>query len=792
MGAKVARLCLLAAVCLAASPLVAQRKPAQPAPPPAKAPAPPAKGAPPPAKAPTPPPKPATPPAKPLESKVVADPTQAATIDFINDVEPVLVRYGCAQGRCHGAYTGRGGLKLSLFGNEPEFDFDVLTRAAGGRRLNRVEPKRSLLVLKATGALPHEGGKKVAADSADYEALVSWVAQGAVLLSTAERVRPTRLSVAPAEQLVIKGRSAEIRAVCSFSDGASKEVTAEATYRSTDPSVATVDDGGKVTAKNHGQCAIIVIYRGQYGGCSVIVPHLLPSAGFPKLVANNKIDELVHARLKLLGMPPADLCSDQVFLRRAYLDVIGVLPSPEEARAFLADQSADRRAKLIDSLLAREEFVDFATLKWGDLLRIKSEYPVKVWPKAVQAYFRYVRQSIADNKPYDQFVRELLLSTGSNFRSGEANFYRAVPTKDPQSYAETVSLLFMGARLGCARCHGHPYESWTLDDNLGMAAFFAKVKLKATQEWKEEVVYLDPEAVFNHPRSRKPITPKFLGGLAPVIEPGTDPRELFVAWLTAPQNPWFARNVANRVWSWLLGRGIVHEPDDMRPSNPASNPPLLDYLATELTNARYDLRALYRLILNSRTYQLASGTNEQNRADTSQFSHYPVKRLTAEQLLDAVNQVTGNTETFWTAIPEPYSRLPRDTRAVQVYDGSIENGFLELFGRPPRDTPFESERCSRTSMRQATYMMSSSEIENKIGGGTRLKRLLSPSKPGATAPTDAEVIEEIYLCALSRPPSAAERKGFLAHLAKDPKNRAQAVQDVLWAVLNSKEFLFIR
>jgi len=425
-------------------------------------------------------------------------------------------------------------------------------------------------------------------------------------------------------------------------------------------------------------------------------------------------------------------------------------------------------------------------LKWGDLLRIKSEFPVRLWPKAVPTYSRWVRDSLAHNKPYDQFARELLTSSGSNFRDGPANFFRAVTNRDPQSLGETAALIFMGARVNCAHCHGHPLEDWGVDDNLGLAAFFAKVGYKATSEWKEEIVFANPKGVLRNPRTKEAVRPKFLGGAALDLDKEEDPRLKFAEWLTSPDNPWFARNIVNRVWFWLLGRGIVQEPDDMRPTNPPEDPELLDFLAKELVSHHYGLKHIYRLVLNSKTYQLSSKTNPGNEKDIAHFSHYHTKRLGAEQLSDAISRVTENWERYASQIPEPFSRYPVGYRATQLADGSVGTAFLDLFGRPPRDTCYEEERTSETSMWQAVYMINSEQLDGKLANSPRIKRLLDSGK------SDSEVIDEIYLVALSRLPNEQEKQKLTAFLSKGGQERAQAVRDMVWAVLNTKEFMFIR
>jgi hypothetical protein len=505
---------------------------------------------------------------------------------------------------------------------------------------------------------------------------------------------------------------------------------------------------------------------------------------FPKAETFNKIDELVLDKLKELGIPPSGLASDQEFMRRVYLDVIGVLPTPKEVRDFQADANPRKRSQLIDRLLSRSEFADYWALKWGDLLRIKAEFPSNLWPNAVQTYHYWVRQAIADNMPYDQFARELLVSSGCNFRAPPANYYRAVKKRDPQGFAESTALVFMGARIGCASCHGHPTESWTLDDNLGMAAFFSQIKFKSTKEWKEEIVYVDPTQVFRDPRTRNVLTPKPLDSPAMPIAPGVDSREKFAEWLTSPKNPWFAKNISNRIWFWLLGRGIVHEPDDLRATNPPSNPALLDYLEKELVDHKYDQKHIFRLILNSATYQRSSTPIPTNQHDVMFGSHYVIKRLPAEVLSDALGQATQSWDTFASQIPEPYSRWPNGFHATQLADGSVGTPFLELFGRPPRDTAYESDRDCKTSMRQSLYMITSSEIENKVNHSPRIKQWMKDNTPNDV------VVDELFLSTLSRLPTPDEKQKATEHLGKDPKKREAALQDLLWALLNTKEFLF--
>ncbi len=701
---------------------------------------------------------------------------------FVRHVRPLIARLGCASGRCHGAPRGKGGFKLSLFGAEPGLDFDALTRAAEGRLIDRVEPARSLLLLKSAGDLAHQGGALVQRGSPEHAALLSWIARGAPFAGEKEPVLVS-IEVSPALATLEEGGTLRLSVTAVYSGGEREDVTGEASFRSSDAKVAAVDGGGEVRAAGCGEAGLVATYLRKSGTARIAVPQILPFP-FPDLPSNGRIDEIVHTRLRKLGLPPSPDSTDSEFLRRVHLDAIGVLPTAEEARAFLSDPDPGKRGKLIDRLLSREEFADFWALKWGDLLRIKSEYPVRVWPKGVQTYHRWVRAGIAENKPYDRFARELLTASGSNFRDGPANFFRAVPSKDPQTIAETAALIFMGARIGCARCHGHPLEDWTLEDELGLAAAFARVSFKGTSEWKEEIVFFNPRGALRDPRTKEVVKPRFPGGEAFTPGPEEDPREKFADWLTSLGNPWFARNIANRIWCWLLGRGIVHEPDDLRPTNPPQDPELLDFLAKELVEHRFDLKHLYRLILGSRTYQRSAEATRWNAGDPSCFSRYRVRRLGAEQLLDAVSRVTETSEKFSSRIPEPFAFLPEGHRATQLSDGDIGCSFLEMFGRPSRDTPYEGERSDDPSLRQALYLINSEELEGKIAASPRIRRLLQGGKD------DAEAIDEIYLAALSRLPSDEDRRKVMEHMGREKGARAQAMKDLVWALLNTREFLF--
>jgi len=482
----------------------------------------------------------------------------------------------------------------------------------------------------------------------------------------------------------------------------------------------------------------------------------------------NLIDEHVFALLNERGITPANLCSDEVFIRRVYLDVTGTLPEPAAVRNFLRSVSPNKRASLIETLLDQEQFADYWALKWCDLLRVKAEFPINLWPNAVQAYHRWIHDAIRDNKPYDLFVRELLTSSGSNFRVPPVNFYRAIQGQDPSAITAAVALTFMGTRI----------EDWLPIRCTGMQAFFSRVAFKRTAEWKEEIVYLDPVPT-------EALEARFPDGTAVTIQPGTDPRVIFADWLITENNPWFARNIANRVWAWLMGRGIIDPADDIKPKNPAANPELLACLEAELIGSGYDLRHLYRLILNSRTYQQSSIPRSDHRDAEALFAHYIVRQLDAEVLIDALCWISGSRESYSSPIPEPFTYIPEEHRTVNLADGSITSQFLEMFGRPARDTGLESERNSRPTDAQRLHLLNSTHIQQKIERSQRLRQIVQRSKG-----KPQRVVNSLYLTILSRYPTAAELAAAQGYAREAKVNGKQAVNDLVWALINSKEFLY--
>ncbi len=497
------------------------------------------------------------------------------------------------------------------------------------------------------------------------------------------------------------------------------------------------------------------------------------SPGTPQ--PRSKGDRLVFARLQKLGIEPAGLCSDSVFVRRVYLDVIGTLPTMAETKRFLQDKSSNKRSALIDRLLEREEFADYWSMKWCDLLRVKAEFPINLWPNAVQAYHRWIHTAMKESMPYDQFARALLTSSGSNFRVAPVNFYRSMQSKDPEALATGVALTFMGVRA----------EEWPTEKLSNLAAFFSQVGFKRTAEWKEEIVFHDPWTSATNAPSAPQAKLVFPDGKTIRLEPLEDPRELFAAWLIRSENPWFTRNICNRAWYWLVGQGIVHEPDDVRPGNPPSNPELLDWLASELVSSKYDLKHLFRVILNSTTYQLSSIPRSKHPKALANFAHYPVRRLDAEVLIDALCQLTGTTEKYSSQIPEPFTFIPEQQRSIALADGSITSPFLEMFGRPPRDTGLESERNNQPSAAQRLHLLNSTHVQRKFVQSRKLKSLL---KTYGRAPRDT--VNAIYLTFLSRLPTEAERMELGKYYKKSGAKGWEVPADLMWALVNSKEFLY--
>jgi hypothetical protein len=710
----------------------------------------------------------------------VAKATEASPASFRHDVVAALNVGGCNAGACHGTPSGKNGFKLSLRGNDPAADFVQLTREQFGRRTDAHDPMASLLMLKALGRVPHEGGARFGASSVPGGAVTAWLGAGMPDdPPTLPAVKHVTILPGPRVQFA-PAKWQQLAVIATYADNTTRDVTRLTVFSSSDPSVADVGMTGLVEFKRPGEVAVLCRYLEEL--VSVRLTYLEPRENFtwPKSAAPiNYIDEAVFAKLKQMTVLPSDLCSDAEFVRRAYLDACGRLPTVAEAKAYLADTSATKRDKLIDHVTALPEFADFWALKWADVLR-SSRKTIQL--KGSVAFQHWLRERIARNEPMDKIVHELLTATGNTYTNPPANYYRVA--KDPQSLAEATAQLFLGVRMQCAKCHNHPFERWTQDDYYGMAAWFARVKQKPEgpaakpnpQPVSAEVIVLARDGEVTQPRTGKTMKPHYPGGTDAEVKPGQDRREVFADWLTDLKNPFFAKSVANRVWFHLTGKGIVDPVDDFRESNPASNDELLNALAKDFAASGYDLRHLTRTVMRSRTYQLSAVPNETNKDDAKYFSHATTKLLTAEQLLDALCDVT--------AVPEKFAGLPPGTRAIQLPDGEVNHPFLKAFGQPARELACECERESDGNLGQALQLINGPTVNEKVRNpNNRLGKLFAAKTP------DAEILAELYYAAVSRPPDKEETAVALAHVAK-AQDKRKAWEDILWAVLNVREFLF--
>ena len=658
-------------------------------------------------------------------------------MSFRNDIEAVLMRAGCNSGACHGAASGKNGFGLSLFGYDPGVDYRNLTREARGRRLNVAAPAESLMLQKPTGAVDHEGGARFAKDSFLYNMLHRWIAEGAQD-DQGEIAKLTGIEILPGN-CVMEGAGAQQRFVvlAKYSDGTDRDVTDLAILASEDPEVVAIDEAGLATAGNRGEIYLMA----RYGTFAVISQVINVAADatlqWPEgVVAKNYIDEFIYDKLRKLRIAPAEPCSDEVFVRRVYLDILGLLPSVDETRAFLSSQEPDKRAMLIDELLERPEFSELWAMKWAEVLRVKATANV-LDPKGMHRYNDWLRQSIINNKPIDQLVRELLTAEGGNFTSPAANFY--LVEQQPEQMAENVAQVFMGIQIKCAQCHNHPFERWTMDDYYSFSAFFAQVGRKGTSDPRESVVFNRGGGEVKNLRDGQVMQPKFLGGAQPDIA-GRDRREVLAEWITSPDNPWFAENIANRVWDHFFGAGIIDPPDDVRVSNPPSNAALLEELGRRLVENGYDMRKLVRDICNSNTYQLDTTPRDPSITDTQNFAFAQVRRLPSEMLLDAISTVTKSKVKF--------ASLPLGARAVEVAGGSSGNYFLDVFGRPTRDTACTCERRNEPTLAQTLHLINGDTLQSAINAENgRLATQVAEEKP-----TEA-VVEELYLAAYARPPA---------------------------------------
>lgn len=709
------------------------------------------------------------------EVKVPVEVTGAAerpAISFEKDVMPVLTRSGCNTGSCHGAARGKDGFQLSLFGFDPQGDYQRITREIGVRRINLAVPEESLLLKKSIGAVPHTGGKLFAPESDYYATVLEWLRDGAKL-DPADAKPPTvaAVDIYP-PQAVIEGEGTTQRfvAVANYSDGTTRDVTHLAAFSSNNTGTAAIDDLGVVTAGRRGEAFVMARFDTHTVGAQVLaLPADLEYQAPP--IEGNYIDQLVGKKLQQLRILPSGPCTDEEFLRRVTIDITGLLPTAEEYQQFVADAEPNKRAELIDRLLERKEFSEIWAMKFAQLLMIKSTNDVSY--KSAFLYANWLTDKFARNVPIDEMVRQLLTSTGGTFTEPATNFYEI--ERDTLKTAENVAQVFMGIRTQCAQCHNHPFDRWTMDDYYGFASFFSQVGRKQAEDYRERLIFNRFGGEVNHLVTGQPVPPTFLGGESPETQ-GKDRRAVVAEWLTSPDNPWFAPSIANRVWAHFMGVGIVEPVDDIRISNPASNPELFDTLGSKLVEYEFDFRGLVRDICNSQAYQRSTATNESNAHDSRNYAHAVIRRIPAESLLDCISQIT--------AAPDKFRGLPLGARAVQIADGSTSNYFLTTFGRSPRTTVCECEASTAPSLSQALHLLNGNSVHNKIRSGGLIARWLNDE-----ALSPEQVIDRIFISALSRLPTDQEHKDLIATVA-EAEDKPAALEDVFWAVLNSREFVF--
>lgn len=712
---------------------------------------------------------------------------------FRQHVMPVLTRQGCNMGACHGAVAGKGGFRLSLRGYDPLADFYTIAREARGRRLEPLTPTKSLLLTKPTMATPHKGGKRLDPRSRDYRILAEWIAAGSPG-PREDEASVTHLEVEPPLSILRKGDRQRYLVTAHYSDGSRLDVTDWARFASADESVAMVEEDGETEVVGHGEAAVTALFASKVAIARIRspFPNEVPDEVYTKAPRANFIDELVIAQLRQLRLKPSERCSDEDFVRRAFLDTIGKLPTVEETRRFLDDGSPDKRTGLVEALLQREEFVDYWSYRWSDMFLVNGGL---LRPAAVKAYYEWIRGGVAENRPWDRMVREVLTAKGLSTENGATNFYAV--HQDPETLAENTAQAFLSLSINCAKCHDHPLEKWTNDQYYAFANLFSRVRAKG---WGGDVrngdgirtLYVEPRGDLIQPRTGKPQIPAPLDGEPLDPEDPRDRREALADWLVSPENPHFARSISNRVWAAYFGRGLVEPVDDLRASNPASNEPLLDALSRHLVESGFDLKALMRTILLSETYQRSSEVLSENRDDLKYLSRYQPRRLMAEVLHDAIVDVTGVPAVFdLVALSDGSTQktdfYPEGTRALQLFDSAVQSYFLKTFGRNEREIVCECERSNQPSMVQALHLANGEILNDKLAAeGSIVGRLLADP-----AMDDGAILEEAYLATLSRYPTDAEREGHLAHLAAAaPEERREAVEDLFWAIMTSREFLF--
>ena len=695
-------------------------------------------------------------------------------VSFKLDVMPVFARAGCNTGSCHGAARGKDGFRLSLFGFDPDGDWFRLTREMSGRRISVAIPEECLLIEKSIGSVQHSGGERFSAKTELYDTLMRWLTAGAPK-DAADVAKPVSLELFP-PKLVLEGEGSTQRMTvrAKYSDGTDRDVTSLARFMTSNDVSAKIGEDGLVTAGQRGEAYVFARFATFTVGSQTIVIPKGVKYEWTNVPEKNYIDGLVFNKLKNLRMLPSEICSDETFLRRAFLDIIGVLPAREDYEKFMNDAAAEKREKLVDELLARKEFSELWVMKWAELLQIRTDDNRQVSYKTALGYFNWLQSRVEDNIPFNVMIQELLSASGGTFNLPATTYYQI--ERETIKVSENTAQIFMGMRIQCAQCHNHPFDRWTMDDYYGFAAFFAQIGRKNGEDPRERIVFDKAEGEVKHPVGGRTMAPKFLGGDVPDVK-GKDRRKVLADWLASPENPYFARNLANIVWAHFFGKGIIDPVDDVRVSNPASNPELLDALAKKFTSYQYDFKKLVRDICLSRTYQLSTQSNATNESDTRNFAKGPIRRIRAEVLLDIISEVTDT--------PNKFKGLPLGARAVQIADGKTSNYFLQTFGRASRETVCSCEVKMEPNLSQALHLLNGDTVNARIVQGNVVKKLLDAKKP---AP---EVLDELYIRCLGRKPSEDEVKKILPQVVSEDKSALKlGLEDVFWALLNSNEFIF--
>ena len=711
----------------------------------------------------------------PLEISGIANPLP---INFTNQIVPVFSKLNCNGGGCHGKSGGQSGFRLSLLGFYPDEDYEYLVKENRGRRLFPPAPGESLLLTKAIGKSPHGGGKRMDEESYEYRMLYSWIEQG-IPYGTENDPVVTAIECFPRTRVMDHNSEQQITVMATYSDGTTEDVTRMALYEPNDTEMADVSKGGLVSTMNlSGEVAIMARYQGQVSTFRATVPLGAEIESMPE--SDNIVDLAVFSKLKVLGIPPSELCDDNTFIRRVTIDIAGRLPTETEVKAFVADETPEKRAIWIDQLLDSPEYADYFANKWNMVLRNKPEGA----PDAAGTYgfHQWIWNSIYENKPYDQFVSQMITAAGDPTRNPAVIWYRSVNENNEQ--VEDTAQLFLGVRIQCARCHHHPFEKWSQNDYYSLSAFFSQVGYKETDDvryahGREKVlVHNEGPAQAKNPKDGQMLKPAGLGAPPLDIANDRDPRVYLAEWMSSPDNPFFAKSLVNRYWKHFFSRGIVEPEDDMRETNPPTNPELLDNLSQHFIESGFDLKDLVRTICNSRTYQLTAFPNEYNLKDKQNFSRYYPKRLTAEVLYDAFHQVTNTTENF--------SGLPTGSRAVELRDPNAGPYFLKVFGQPQGDTACECERSQDANLAQSLHLLNSTEVQNKVASDVGRAAVLAKEEDR----TAEEKVRELYRWMYSREPKEDELAVALEHIEKNKENPRTAYEDIVWALINTKEFLF--